>query len=429
MVFEDYSAQLVQLKVLDEVTTPLLNRGVEREQIETEARKLLDRVGLNDDNLEQKKIWELSGGQQQQLAIAATLAIEPKILILDEVVDKLDPEGRMKVRQAIDEPSEDKTLIIVSHDAEFLLETVDRILVIAEGTIVAEGSPHEILANRELLERADLEPTHSWQIAEGIGLESLPLTVDKLVQVLEDWRVPFPTEIPKRKVSEGQPLIEIKDVSFGYNIGLLLAGIAKTPWKWVAVVWLLQIPSFLVIIGIPLYKQLSAGSFEFDDDIISALRLILGWSSAIFVSLSLFSTMDADDLTNGLRGLKVPPVAAFAVGLSYRLLFVTLGEALRIADAMRLKGVDLETKNPLKWITNSLKLCLPVLFAVLRRGPTLMSTLEMRGFMKGSSVIRLGSLDLSDLILLLLGLGFLLWSICDRFNWLPGLPALLGLST
>ncbi len=131
--------------------------------------------------------------------------------------------------------------------------------------------------------------------------------------------------------------------------------------------------------------------------------------------------MDADDLTNGLRGLKFPPIAAFAVGLSYRLLFVTLSEALRIADAMRLKGVDLETKNPLKWITNSLKLCLPVLFAVLRRGSTLMSTLEMRGFMKGRTVKSLGGWDIGDIILLLIGLVLLVWSIGDRFGWLPSL--------
>ena len=208
-------------------------------------------------------------------------------------------------------------------------------------------------------------------------------------------------------------------------LGLVTATIARTPWKWLMVIWLLQVPSFLIIIGIPLYKQLSSGGIEFNDDIMSAIRLILAWTSAIFVSLGLFSTMDADDLTNGLRGLKFPPVAAFAVGLSYRLLFVTLGEALRIADAMRLKGVDLETKNPLKWITNSLKLCLPVLFAVLRRGPTLMSTLEMRGFMKGRRVNSLGGLDLGDIILLSIGLGLLIWSIGDRFGFLPPLTSLV----
>ena len=99
MVFEDYSAQLVQIKVLDEVTTPLLNHGESQEEADNRARELLEKVGLGTgEKIEKTRIWELSGGQQQRLAlsealpkvIAATLAIDPTILILDSVIDKLD---------------------------------------------------------------------------------------------------------------------------------------------------------------------------------------------------------------------------------------------------------------------------------------------------------------------------------------------------
>lgn len=219
MVFEDYSAQLVQLKVLDEVTTPLLNRGVDEAEIENRGRELLKKVGLEGKKIERQKIWELSGGQQQQLAIAATLAIEPQILILDEVVDKLDPLGRKNVREAIAELSGEKTLIIVSHDAKFLLETVDRLLVIEDGKIIADDKPAAILGDRDLLERADIEPTLSWQIADGIDLSELVLTEDELVQKIGNCPVPFPTHIPEKTESnsKGQALIDLQKVNFAYS--------------------------------------------------------------------------------------------------------------------------------------------------------------------------------------------------------------------
>ena len=150
------------------------------------------------------------------MAIAATLAIEPPILILDEVVDKLDPQGRKNVR-AIEELSGEKTLIIVSHDAEFLLETADRILVVENGKIIANDKPQAILGDRDLLERADIEPTLSWQIADGIGLPELVLTEDELVQNISDLRFPFPTRIPQEAEFDGSALIDLQQVNFAYS--------------------------------------------------------------------------------------------------------------------------------------------------------------------------------------------------------------------
>ena len=100
-------------------------------------------------------------------------------------------KGKKKVRQAIKELSSDKTLIIVSHNAEFLLETVDRILVVESGKIIAKGTPLDILANSELLQRADLEPTIACQIADGIGLSESLLTVDKLLQEIGNRPLPY----------------------------------------------------------------------------------------------------------------------------------------------------------------------------------------------------------------------------------------------
>jgi energy-coupling factor transport system permease protein len=165
-------------------------------------------------------------------------------------------------------------------------------------------------------------------------------------------------------------------------LGLLLALVARTPWKWLAVFWLIHVPSFLVIVGLPAAKLLLAGQFAINDDLAGGLKLLLAWSGAIFVSISLFSTMDSEDITQGLRGLGVPRVAACAVGLSYRLLFFTLRDILQIADAMQIKGVDLETRHPVRLVRHVLQLSFPILFAVVRQAPILMAALEMRGFLQ-----------------------------------------------
>ncbi|WP_414622478.1 ABC transporter ATP-binding protein [Calothrix sp. CCY 0018] len=183
MVFEDYSAQLVQIKVLDEVTTPLLNHGKSPEDANNRARELLEKVGLGTgEKIEKTRIWQLSGGQQQRLAIAATLAIEPQILILDSVIDKLDSSGQAQVKSIVSEFCGDRTQIIVEQDIDILVQCADRILVLIDGEIVAEGKPEEILQNEELLSRADIDIPVSLRVAKALGLSEMPLTPEDFPQ-------------------------------------------------------------------------------------------------------------------------------------------------------------------------------------------------------------------------------------------------------
>jgi energy-coupling factor transport system permease protein len=207
-------------------------------------------------------------------------------------------------------------------------------------------------------------------------------------------------------------------------LGLILAAITHTPWKWLAVLWLIHFPSFIVIVGLPVGEQLFADHFQITDDIATGLRLVLAWTAAIFISVSLLSTLNPRELTNGLRGLGVPAIVAFAVGLSYRLLYVTLHDIIQIADAMQIKGVDLETRRPLRLLQNVFKLSLPVLFAVVRRGPVLMAALEMRGFLQGSGR-RQAKFDLGDAALLASSFLILGLAIADQF----GLLSLSSLAT
>jgi energy-coupling factor transport system permease protein len=201
-------------------------------------------------------------------------------------------------------------------------------------------------------------------------------------------------------------------------LGLIQAIIARTPWTWVGVLWAIHIPTFIVLILVPAAGPLFQGDFAAVAEAAAAeLRLILAWTAAIVISVSMLSTMDAEDLTRGIRGLYLPPVVALAVALSYRLLYTTLGEAFRIADAMKMKGLDLNPKHFFRFIWNSLRISFPLLFAVLRRAPFLMSSLEMRGFRKGRA--KLGNLDFWDIIYLLIGVVVFSLAVADRFGALP----------
>jgi energy-coupling factor transporter ATP-binding protein EcfA2 len=99
------------------------------------------------------------------LAIAATLAIDPQILILDSVIDKLDSSGQAQVKSIVSELCGNKTQIIVEQDINILVQCADRILVLVDGEVIAEGKPQEILQNEQLLSHADIDIPVSLRVA------------------------------------------------------------------------------------------------------------------------------------------------------------------------------------------------------------------------------------------------------------------------
>ncbi|MGY1855153.1 energy-coupling factor transporter transmembrane component T family protein [Modestobacter sp. SYSU DS0290] len=185
--------------------------------------------------------------------------------------------------------------------------------------------------------------------------------------------------------------------------GLLTAVLAHTPWRWLLALWAIHIPTFVALVLIGGWGSVTAGDWGGLAEAASAeLRLILAWTGAILVSVSLFSAIDPDDTARGLRGIGLPAQAAFAVGLSYRLLYTTLTEAIQTSDHLRLRGIRLEVRHPVQFIRDALQVSLPVLFAVVRRGPTLMATMRMRGF---ASDPQLGRPGVADVALLAVAIG------------------------
>ncbi len=143
IVFQQYNL-FQNMTVIDNVTiTPTKVRRRPRQEVERLATELLARVGLA--HRLDAYPDELSGGQQQRVAIVRALALQPKILLLDEITAALDPELVNEVLGTIRELSADgMTMIIVSHEMGFVRELASRVVFMAEGRIVEAGTPQQI---------------------------------------------------------------------------------------------------------------------------------------------------------------------------------------------------------------------------------------------------------------------------------------------
>ena len=146
MVFQSYDL-FPHKNVLDNVTlAPTIVQKRPKKEVEAEARALLARVGLEDkaDSFPR----QLSGGQKQRVAIARALAMKPEILLLDEITAALDPEMVHEVLDVIlDLAADGKTMLIVTHEMGFARAVADRIVLIADGIILEEGTPEEMFEN------------------------------------------------------------------------------------------------------------------------------------------------------------------------------------------------------------------------------------------------------------------------------------------
>ncbi len=146
IVFQDY-ALFPNLNVYKNVTYGLKNKpGISTEQ---EIENLIDLLGLREHL--HKKIDQLSGGQKQRVALARTMVMKPKILLLDEPLSALDGVIKESIKKKIKEIAREYhlTTIIVTHDPEEALTLSDKVLIINEGTISQYGCPEDIIASPE----------------------------------------------------------------------------------------------------------------------------------------------------------------------------------------------------------------------------------------------------------------------------------------
>ncbi len=146
MVFQHFNL-FPHMTILDNMTlAPIKVRGMAKEEAEAKALELLDRVGLKD--RAGAYPIQLSGGQKQRVAIVRALAMEPEVMLFDEPTSALDPEMVGEVLDVMKELAhEGMTMVVVTHEMGFAREVGNRVLFMADGKLMEQGTPREIFEN------------------------------------------------------------------------------------------------------------------------------------------------------------------------------------------------------------------------------------------------------------------------------------------
>lgn len=157
LVFQYPEHQLFEIDVLTDVCFGPKNQGLSQEEAEVEARKALEQVGIPE-KLYKKSPFELSGGQKKRVAIAGVLAMNPKILILDEPTAGLDPKGRDEILDEIANLLKMRgiSIILVSHSMEDIAKYVERIIVMDKGKVAFDDKPKQVFSHYKELEKMGL---------------------------------------------------------------------------------------------------------------------------------------------------------------------------------------------------------------------------------------------------------------------------------
>lgn len=154
LVFQNPDNQLVATTVEEDVAFGPENLGLPPAEIRRRVDEALEKVGMTE--YRKREPHTLSGGQKQRVAIAGVLAMRPKYLVLDEATAMLDPEGRVELLQLLQELRSEVGILHITHNVEEAL-LADRVFIIDEGSIVAEGPPREVFLIGRAIERWGLE--------------------------------------------------------------------------------------------------------------------------------------------------------------------------------------------------------------------------------------------------------------------------------
>jgi len=193
LVFQQPENQLVTLNVEKEIAFGPENLGVEPAEIRRRVEELIELLDL--EHLREKHPHEMSGGEQQRVAMAATLALRPKILVADEPTSNLDPRSAEIILDLISSLNKrDMTVVLVEHRLDLVSKDAGRVILMDKGSIVADGPPREILSH-DICQDIGVGVPKATLVYKrlkehGIDLSSVPLTGDELAGLVKEVSLP-----------------------------------------------------------------------------------------------------------------------------------------------------------------------------------------------------------------------------------------------
>lgn len=193
MVFQDPENQLFLSSVEREIAFGLENLGLPRSEVRKRVREVLKEFNL--ESIKEKAPYELSGGQQQKVAIASVMALEPEILALDEPTANLDPLSALEVLTLVNRLVKEKSVLafVVEHRLEIALRFATRMIVMLDGRVAADGGPREVLLKAgKVVGYPPVTLAHVLLKRKGLVGDGVPLTCEELAEeVIAKWAMRY----------------------------------------------------------------------------------------------------------------------------------------------------------------------------------------------------------------------------------------------
>jgi len=183
MVFQFPEYQLFEETIYKDIAFGPKNFGIKGEELDNLVKESLRLVGLDESYLE-KSPFELSGGQKRRVAIAGILALDPEVLILDEPTAGLDPQGAIEMMELFKKLNRHgKTIIIITHEMDFVLKYCDDVVVMKEANLVAHTDPISFFYDEELLRNVIIEEPLVITFTKKLLNKGLNLNINKIKDV------------------------------------------------------------------------------------------------------------------------------------------------------------------------------------------------------------------------------------------------------
>ena len=192
VLFQFSEQQLFETSVLKDIIFAPLNYGISEERAISKAKELIKLVGLDESYLD-KSPFELSGGEMRKVALCGVLALEPKVLILDEPTVALDYKSREEIMTMVKKLKDElnMTIVLISHNMNYVLEYADKVFVLKNGKINFEGTVEELFADETLLKENSLEQPELLKFynnlqENNIKLDVFPRKYEDLIDALKN---------------------------------------------------------------------------------------------------------------------------------------------------------------------------------------------------------------------------------------------------